>query len=237
MLLHIHTLLHIKSHTHTHTHLMRNSRTLLILLFFCGWTSVYSLDPCVSIIDISSCPTDSPCTTTCSSGLISRSNYGINENNEVIINIESGYMLTLRITILNTEADYDFITVISCDSIYSCVNVLGRYSGNSLPTTYPQSRTGIMKIAWNSDSSGSVGSWEASYSVDAKPAPPSTPACRENLYLDSTCTAAQPCTIQCSPGNIYATSTQLGKNVNVMHIIISNFHRFHKEEATHLVEC
>ena len=169
---------------------------------------------CESIFDISTCT--SPCIITCNSGLISRAAYGDNEYNEVIVNIPN-YITTLEMLSLDTEYNYDFISVFECTSSTLCVNLLRKYSGQiDIIPRIAQSTTGVMKIVWNSDTSFHAGGWQFKYSLRS-PVIAGTP-CIYNMGMSSACTEAVPCIITCTSGII--SRGVYGNNEN-MHVIVN----------------
>ena len=100
---------------------------------------------------------------TCSSGQVSRLNYGSSESMSGIISASAP--VTLSFTAFETESGYDKVTLSSCPST-SCSStlvLLDHYSGSTIPSPVTSS-TGIMLIQWQSDGSGTRSGWSAVWS-------------------------------------------------------------------------
>ncbi len=102
----------------------------------------------------------------CTTGNISRLNYGNNEDMEGIIAPTGAASVTLSFTAFETEQAFDKLTVHSCVTS-NCTQtsiLLNGYYGSVIPSPVTSS-TGIMLIIWHSDASSTRSGWSATWNV------------------------------------------------------------------------
>jgi hypothetical protein len=103
---------------------------------------------------------------TCTTGTVSRLDYGNNEDMAGIIAPTGATSITLTFTVFNTELNYDKLTVVGCitNDCSQTVVLLDAYSGSLLPAPVTSS-TGIMLLIWHSDTSNTRSGWSATWSA------------------------------------------------------------------------
>ncbi len=103
-------------------------------------------------------------TSSAASGSVYRLYYSNSEVISAIIAPTGAVSVTLQFNSFNTESNYDFVTVKSCNAIdCSQTSELGKYSGTTIPSPMT-SNTGIMQIVWTSDLVTTSTGWSASWS-------------------------------------------------------------------------
>ena len=137
----------------------------------------YSWD---SICDSSNCNSAtraSICKLNCKHGCVGRRPpsglYGNNEHIVWIIAPAGASTVALQFTYMDTEPDYDFVTIYSCqDPTCTSFQLIGSVSGNDDNSTYlPQYNLQYgIKLEWQSDSSIQRTGWEANWSSSFPPA-------------------------------------------------------------------
>ena len=87
-------------------------------------------------------------------------NYRDNANCEWLIEVEDDFKIILEFTEFNTENDYDYVHIYDGDG--SSSNLLGQFSGNSIPENIISS-SNKMFISFTSDEFMSESGWSANY--------------------------------------------------------------------------
>ena len=105
----------------------------------------------------------------CTTGTVSRLNYGNNEDMEGIIAPTGAVSVTLTFTAFETELAFDKLSVLSCVTS-NCTQtsvLLNAYNGSVIPAPVTSS-TGILLVVWHSDASSTRSGWSATWNVGGK---------------------------------------------------------------------
>ena len=160
------------------------------------------LDLCNSPSNMSSA--SPPIRYSCSSGNISRLEYGSDEFMQAIIAPLGATSVTLTFSKFTTES-YDFLYVAQCANAQSCSlddTLLLARSGTFLPSAVT-STTGAMLLVWVSDNMGTASGWSASWTSTGVDTVGSCFPCSSGSYF--TGSGATVCT-SCNAGSYYTGS-------------------------------